>query len=188
LVRPSPLAWLLLPFAGLFGLVTGCRRLAYRAGWLAAHRLPVPVIIVGNITVGGTGKTPVTAWLAGLCRDAGLRPGIVSRGYGGPASQDAGWSAPMTTRRTSATNRCCSVGRPERRSACTPTGWRQDGDWSERGVNVVILDDGLQHYRLHRDLEIAVLDGERRLGNGLLLPAGPLREGAARCGPWTWCS
>lgn len=176
----SPLAWLLLPFAGLFGLVTGCRRLAYRAGWLAAHRLPVPVIIVGNITVGGTGKTPVTAWLAGLCRDAGLRPGIVSRGYGGRPSP--------TPRLVGADDDAADVGDEPlllRRQTGVPVCVHADRVAAgrrllEEGVNVVIADDGLQHYRLHRDLEIAVLDGERRLGNGLLLPAGPLREGASR--------
>lgn len=176
----SPLAWLLLPFAGLFGLVTGCRRLAYRSGWLAVHRLPVPVLVVGNITVGGTGKTPVTAWLAGLCRDAGLRPGIVSRGYGGRPSAsprlvgadddaaDVG-DEPLLLRRQTGVPVCVH---PDRVAA----GRRL----IDEGVNVIIADDGLQHYRLHRDLEIVVLDGERRLGNGFLLPAGPLREGAAR--------
>lgn len=176
----SPLAWLLLPFAGLFALVTGGRRLAYRAGWFRVHRLPVPVIVVGNVTVGGTGKTPVTGWLAGLCRQAGLRPGIVSRGYGGrpsPAPRLVGadddaaevGDEPLLLRRQTGVPVCVH---PDRVAA----GQRL----IEEGVNVVIADDGLQHYRLHRDLEIAVLDGERRLGNGFLLPAGPLREGAAR--------
>ncbi|MBL8199364.1 MAG: tetraacyldisaccharide 4'-kinase [Chromatiales bacterium] len=176
----SPLAWLLLPIAGLFALVTGLRRLAYRVGWLAVHRLPVPVIVVGNITVGGTGKTPVTAWLAALFREAGLRPGIVSRGYGGRPSpeprlvcpdDDAAvvGDEPLLLHRQTGTPVCVH---PDRVAA----GRRLLAE----GVNVVIADDGLQHYRLHRDLEIVVLDGERRLGNGFLLPAGPLREGASR--------
>lgn len=176
----SPLAWLLLPFAAIFGLVTALRRLAYRAGWFAIHRLPVPVIIVGNITVGGTGKTPVTAWLARLCLAAGLRPGIVSRGYGGRPSPEprlvgtdddaaeVGDEA-LLLRRQTGVPVCVH---PDRVAA----GHRLMAE----GVNVIIADDGLQHYRLHRNLEIVVLDGERRLGNGLLLPAGPLREGAAR--------
>ncbi len=176
----SPLAWLLLPFAAVFGLVTGFRRLAYRAGWFAVHRLPVPVVVVGNITVGGTGKTPVTAWLAGLLLEAGLRPGIVSRGYGGRPSP--------VPRLVSAEDDAADVGDEPlllHRQTGVPVCVHADRVAAgrrllEERVNVVIADDGLQHYRLHRDLEIAVLDGERRLGNGLLLPAGPLREGAAR--------
>lgn len=176
----SPLAWLLLPLAVLFGLVTGLRRWAYRSGLLRVHRLTVPVIVVGNITAGGSGKTPVAGWLVGLCRDAGLRPGIVSRGYGGrpsteprlvraaDAAADVG-DEPLLLHRQTGAPVCVH---PDRVAA----GRRLVAE----GVDVIIADDGLQHYRLHRDLEIAVIDGERRLGNGFLLPAGPLREGAAR--------
>lgn len=178
----SPVAWLLLPFAGLFALATGFRRRAYRSGLLRVHRLATPVIVVGNITVGGSGKTPVAAWLVGLCREAGMRPGIVSRGYGGrpgpgprlvradddPA--DVG-DEPLLLHRQTGAPVCVH---PDRVAA----GARLLAE----GVNVIIADDGLQHYRLHRDVEIAVIDGERRLGNGFLLPAGPLREGAARLG------
>jgi len=176
----TPLAWLLLPIAGLFGLVVGIRRQAYRVGLLRAHRLPVPVIVVGNITVGGTGKTPVTAWLVELCRAAGYRPGIVSRGYGGrPAN---------TPRLVSPTDEAREVG-DEPLLLCQLTGAPVSVHADRvaagqrlmaEGVNVVIADDGLQHYRLARDLEIVVLDGDRQLGNGLLLPAGPLREPAGR--------
>jgi tetraacyldisaccharide 4'-kinase len=176
----SPVAWLLLPFAGLFAAGSGARRLAYRAGWFKSVRLPVPVLVVGNITVGGTGKTPVTAWLATLCRENGFRPGIVSRGYGGgPAreprlvrpdddAREVG-DEPLLLSRQTGVPVCVH---PDRVAA----GRRLLAE----GVNVVIADDGLQHYRLHRDLEIAVLDGQRRLGNGFLLPAGPLREPASR--------
>jgi tetraacyldisaccharide 4'-kinase len=140
----------------------------------------VPVIVVGNITVGGTGKTPVTAWLVELCRAAGYRPGIVSRGYGGrPASEPRLVSPtddarevgdePLLLRRLTGAPVCVHADR-------VAAGQRLVAE----GVNVVIADDGLQHYRLHRDLEIAVLDGERQLGNGFVLPAGPLREPAGR--------
>jgi tetraacyldisaccharide 4'-kinase len=176
----SPLAWLLLPLAGLFRAAIGIRRHAYRAGWQRVHRLSVPVIVVGNITVGGTGKTPVTAWLVELCRAAGYRPGIVSRGYGGrPASEPRLVSPtddarevgdePLLLRRLTGAPVCVHADR-------VAAGQRLVAE----GVNVVIADDGLQHYRLHRDLEIAVLDGERQLGNGFVLPAGPLREPAGR--------
>jgi len=176
----SPVAWLLLPFAGLFRLLVGFRRWAYRAGWLRVHRLSVPVIVVGNLTVGGTGKTPVTAWLVELCRGAGLRPGIVSRGYGGQPSGESRLVSPnddaaevgdepLLLRRQTGAPVCVDADR-------VAAGQRLVAE----GVNLIIADDGLQHYRLHRDLEIAVLDGERRLGNGFLLPAGPLREPAGR--------
>ncbi len=176
----SPVAWLLAPFAGLFWLGTTVRRRAYRSGWLQSQRLPVPVLVVGNLTVGGTGKTPVTAWLAALCVQSGFHPGIVSRGYGGRPSpeprlvspdDDAGdvGDEPLLLRRQTGVPVCVH---PDRVAA----GRRLVA----AGVNVVIADDGLQHYRLQRDLEIAVLDGQRRLGNGFLLPAGPLREPASR--------
>ena len=171
---------MLLPFTALFRVLVGSRRFAYQAGWLRTQRLSVPVIVVGNLTAGGTGKTPVTAWLVEFCRAAGFRPGIVSRGYGGRPSKaprlvspaddaaDVGDEPLLLCRQTGAP--VCV--HPDRVAA----GRRL----LELGVDVVIADDGLQHYRLHRDLEIAVLDGERRLGNGFLLPAGPLREPAAR--------
>ncbi len=176
----SPVAWLLLPFAGLFRLLVGIRRWAYRAGWLRVHRLSVPVIVVGNLTTGGTGKTPVTAWLVEFCRGAGFRPGIVSRGYGGRPSREprlvspgddarSVGDEPLLLRRQTGVPVCVDVDR-------VAAGQRLVAE----GVNLIIADDGLQHYRLHRDLEIAVLDGERRLGNGFLLPAGPLREPAGR--------
>jgi tetraacyldisaccharide 4'-kinase len=171
---------LLLPFAGLFRLLVGARRLAYQAGWLRPQRLSVPVIVVGNLTVGGTGKTPVTAWLVELCRTAGFRPGIVSRGYGGRSSP--------TPRLVNPADDAAEVGDEPlllSRQTGAPVCVHADRVAAGRrllelGVNVVIADDGLQHYRLHRDLEIAVLDGDRRLGNGLMLPAGPLREPADR--------
>ena len=176
----SPLAWALIPAAVLFGLGVRLRRLAFRSGWLRVQRLPVPVIVVGNLTVGGTGKTPVVGWLAGVCRTAGYQPGIISRGYGGRAhaqprlvepsdiAADVG-DEPLLLRRQTGVPVCIH---PDRAAA----GRRLVAE----GVNLLIADDGLQHYGLYRDLEIVVLDGERRLGNGWLLPAGPLREPAIR--------
>ncbi len=176
----SPLAWLFVPLAALFGLAVWLRCRAYRAGWFRVHRLSVPVIVVGNLTIGGTGKTPVTGWLVELCRAAGFRPGIVSRGYGGrltpePRLVDPGDNAlevgdePLLLRRQTGAPVCVHRDRVAAAQRLIA-----------EGVNLIIADDGLQHYRLHRDLEIAVVDGERRFGNGFLLPAGPLREPVRR--------
>jgi len=175
--------WLLLlwPLSWLFCLLVVLRRRLYRTGLLKSHRLPVPVLVAGNITVGGSGKTPLVLWLADYLRQQGYRPGLVSRGYGGKAGQWpqtvtpksepslVGDEALLLVRRSG----CPMVVGPDRVAAARQLLAGQD-------VDVIIADDGLQHYRLQRDIEIAVLDGERRLANGLCLPAGPLREPASR--------
>ena len=172
---------LLLPLSLIFGAVAGIRRLGYRLGVWRTQRFPVPVIVVGNITVGGTGKTPLVSWLARHLRRLGWRPGIVSRGYGGKATQ---W--PQQVRADSdptgvgdeavmlaALTGCPMCVGPDRPAAVQALLAHTD-------ANIVISDDGMQHYALTRDLEIAVIDGDRRLGNGFLLPAGPLREPKSR--------
>lgn len=152
----------------------------YKDGWLRTTRLPLPVIIVGNVTVGGTGKTPLALWLARRLQQQGWRPGIVTRGYKGRSRrwpqrvlpESDTWlvgDEPVLLARRSG---CPVVADPDR-----PRGAQALLDL---GCNVVVSDDGLQHYRLARDLEIAVIDGERRFGNGRCLPAGPLREPLAR--------
>lgn len=169
------------PLAGLFLVVTYLRQLAYRHRLLPVDRLSVPVIVVGNISVGGTGKTPLTLWLARVLKQAGWRPGIISRGYGGrrrgptPVRADSdpaevGDEPLLLARRAGAP---VWIGR---RRALAGKGLLA----AHPEVNVLIADDGLQHYALARDLEIAVVDGERRFGNGWLLPAGPLRERPSR--------
>lgn len=179
--RTGMLTLLLLPLAGLFAFVTGVRRLAYRRGWLASVAVGVPVVVVGNITAGGSGKTPLTIWLVEYLRARGLRPGVVSRGYGGsargclevgPASEAAvvGDEPLLVQRKTGAP---VVVGR-DRVAAVRTLLARHPG------IDVVVSDDGLQHYRLRRDLELAVVDAAAGLGNGWLLPAGPLRESARR--------
>ena len=181
--RITPLHLLLLPLSLLFGLLAALRRWCYRLGLLPSVGLPVPVIVVGNITVGGSGKTPLVLWLADFLRAQGMHPGIISRGYGGSANM------PMAVTAASDAN---IVGDEPlllaRRSGDTCPVWvghdraatAQALLTAHPACNVLICDDGLQHYRLRRDLEIAVVDGERRFGNGLLLPAGPLRESLSR--------
>ena len=170
------LLWLLWPLSMLYGLVAGVRRFIYRTGLRTSKKFPVPVIVVGNITVGGTGKTPLILALIDYLRAQGYRPGVVSRGYGGktlyPSLLDGNSTAAMVGdeplaifQRTGAP----VVVDPARVRAVSTLLKHTD-------CNVVLSDDGLQHYALHRDIEIAVLDGARGLGNGLLLPAGPLRE------------
>ncbi|HET7586966.1 MAG TPA: tetraacyldisaccharide 4'-kinase [Gammaproteobacteria bacterium] len=165
--------------AHLFRAASTARRAAYDKGLRPSRRVAAPVVVVGNITVGGSGKTPLTIWLAKALREQGIRVGLVTRGYGGaarywprdvtPASDTAevGDEAVLLARSTG----CPVVAGPERAAAAA----RLAGE-----VDVIIADDGLQHYALQRDFEIAVVDGERGLGNGWLLPAGPLREPVAR--------
>lgn len=170
------LGWLLLPLSALYWLVSGCRRLLYRLGVLRTRHVAVPVIVVGNITAGGTGKTPTVIWLARELRARGFKPGIVSRGYGGSQSR-----SPM---RVDSDSDPAVVGDEPvllaRRSECPVV---VDADrlraaemLVDDGVDVIVTDDGMQHYRLGRDYEICVIDGARGLGNRRLLPAGPLRE------------
>lgn len=176
-----PVTILLLPFSWLFGWCAALRRKLYRTGVLASHRFPVPVLVVGNITVGGTGKTPFVIWLANFLRANGYRPGIVSRGAGGqkhvtpylvrthdvPAT--VGDEALLLVNRTN-----CPVVIGLNRAEAVRELLKQSHS------NLVISDDGMQHYRMARDIEIALIDAERRLGNQQFLPAGPLREPPSR--------
>jgi len=173
----SPWLILLTPLSLLYRVVVWLRRNAYRSGILSSYRLARPVIVVGNVTAGGTGKTPLVAWLAGYLQRKGLRPGIVARGYGGKASSwpqqvradsDPGIVGDEAVMLAGMTG-CPMAVAPDRVAAA-----RELLDHSD--CDVIISDDGLQHYALQRDLEIAVIDGVRRFGTGFLLPAGPLRE------------
>lgn len=142
--------------------------------------LPVPVIVVGNLTVGGTGKTPLVIWLAETLRRSGFTPGVISRGYGGASRQPQEVHADSDPRRVGDEpllihrRTGCPVFVAPRRDAAA------HALLATRPVDLLISDDGLQHYALPRDVEIVVLDGVRRFGNGRLLPAGPLRESPAR--------
>ncbi len=171
----------LVPLSWLFQGVAALRRVAYRKAFLASHRIPRPVVVVGNLTVGGSGKTPLVIWLASQLLAAGYWPGIVSRGYGGKASRwpqqvrpdsdtaVVGDEAVLIARRTG----CPMAVGPDRVEACRALLKYHDCD-------VIISDDGLQHYAMQRDVEIVVVDGVRRFGNGFCLPAGPLREPPSR--------
>ena len=177
--QPGKTYWPLLPLSWLFGAVSAVRRALFRAGFLRQQKLPVPVIIVGNISVGGTGKTPFTLALCQLLRQQGWTPGIISRGYGAnirvPTLVSLQHSAaevgdePLLLAQQSG---CPVVVCPDRVAAGAFLLANTD-------CNIIVSDDGLQHYRLARDVEIILLDGSRGLGNGQLLPAGPLREA-----PW----
>lgn len=173
-------SWLLLPLSALFAGLSALRRLAFRCGLKASHRLPVPVIVVGNISVGGTGKTPVTLRLCQMLQANGWRPGIISRGYGvkltaprlvklDDSPSESGDEPVLLAQRSG----CPVVIFPDR---------VQGGQFllANTDCDIIICDDGLQHYGLKRDLEIVLIDASRGLGNGLLLPAGPLREGCWR--------
>ena len=147
---------------------------------LASYRMPVPVIVVGNITAGGTGKTPLVLWVCDFLREQGYEPGIVSRGYGGRGETMAARkdSVPAITGDEPvllAQRSRCPVWIGRNRAAAARALIA-----ANPGCNVIVSDDGLQHYGLQRDVEIAVLDGSRGTGNGLPLPAGPLRESTAR--------
>ena len=172
---------LLLPFSLVFLIISSFRRLAYGLGIVKTIHLPVPVIVVGNISVGGTGKTPLVLWLAEYLAVQGYRPGVISRGYASRARQPQ--SVSSATDPTLVGDEAVLLAQ---RLKC-PIWVGQDRVAVARALlsarpdcNVVLSDDGLQHYRLGREVEIAVVDGVRRFGNGLVLPAGPLREPAVR--------
>ena len=173
--------WLLRPLEILFRCLVALRKGLYRQGVLASYRSAKPVVVVGNITVGGTGKTPVVIALVEALQALGIRPGVVSRGYGGSAAKypyvvtdtstvaDCGDEPLLIYRRTA----CPCVVAPSRPDAVRTL-------LEQYAIDVVLSDDGLQHYALCRDLEIAIVDAQAGYGNGFCLPAGPLREPLSR--------
>jgi len=170
----------LFPLSLLFSLLSAARRGFYRTGVLRVERLPVPVIVVGNIAVGGSGKTPVALWLAAELKARGYTPGIISRGYGGRVEGvaevapggDPGHFGDEPVLMAAVSGCPVFVGRDRPAAGRALLA-------AHPAVDVLITDDGLQHYRLARDVELVVVD-EATLGNGLRLPAGPLREGVGR--------
>ncbi|MEO8598652.1 MAG: tetraacyldisaccharide 4'-kinase [bacterium] len=185
-LRRGLLACALWPLSTFFGSLLALRRALYRLGWLASVQLPVPVIIVGNVFVGGTGKTPLTIWLVDALRAAGRVPGVISRGYGSSSAemprlvsvdatpQQVGDEPLLIARRAQ-----CPVMVGRDRVAAGQALLAAHPE-----IDCIVSDDGLQHYRLARDVEIVLYDG-RGAGNGWLLPAGPLREPATRRSDFT---
>jgi tetraacyldisaccharide 4'-kinase len=176
----NPVAWMLLPASWLFCTVSILRRFMYVNGLLTGHTMPVPVVIIGNISVGGTGKTPLLITLCEYLTQQGFKPGVVSRGYGAAmsgehpveVSDDAaacGDEPVLIKQRTG----CPVVIGSDRVAAAKKL-------LAENDCDVILSDDGMQHYRLKRDIEIAVVDSARKFGNGFCLPAGPLREPVSR--------
>ena len=175
------LTMLLLPLSWLFGIVVSLRRFIYRIKLKKSHRFPVPVIIVGNITVGGTGKTPLVIWLAQFLKANGYKPGIVSRGIGGEQQKKPCWVSPKSNPREVGDEAVLLAKRSDCPVViCINRVAAVKSLLEKSDCNMVISDDGLQHYALARDVEIALIDGARGLGNQCLLPAGPLREKVSR--------
>ena len=190
-LRRGPLACALWPVSLLFRALSGARAALYRAGVLKSARLPVPVVVVGNIFIGGTGKTPLAIWLVEALRAAGFTPGVISRGHGSDADRSAsddpgaGGGAREVTAASSPREAGDEPLLIARRAQC-PVFVGRDRAAAGRAllaahpkVDVLVADDGLQHYALRRDVEIVLFDG-RGAGNGWLLPAGPLREPVSR--------
>lgn len=197
----SGASWLMLlrPLEALYRCEVARRERAYRDGTKHAWRAPVPVIVVGNLTLGGTGKSPLVAWIGRHLADQGLRPGILSRGYGGQVrggkvrdgkvrgdtAEEGGYPLWLTAKTPVAESGdeprmlADQTGLPVVVDPDRPRGARR---LIAGGCNVIITDDGLQHHPLARDIEIVVVDGERGFGNGRCLPAGPLREPLTRLG------
>lgn len=177
-------SYLLAPLSLLFGFLSWLRRFLYRTGLSKQNKFDIPVIVVGNITVGGTGKTPFTVYLVQLLKQQGFKPGIVSRGYGAEPTEELPFPRKVTNDMTvelagdepkllAMKTGVPVVIAPKRSEAVEMLSREFDCD-------VVISDDGLQHYAMAREIEIVLLDKQRGLGNGWLLPVGPLREGANR--------
>ncbi|MCW3481111.1 tetraacyldisaccharide 4'-kinase [Neisseriaceae bacterium JH1-16] len=179
--RPKPwLTALLAPLAGLFALLAALRRGLFRIGLLRTHRVARPVVVIGNINVGGVGKTPLTQALIARFAEEGVKVGVVSRGYGGNHVRPTLVSAGHTPDEVgdeplliAAAGVPVMVGRDRVAAAAALVDAHPE-------LDLILSDDGLQHYRLGRDLEVVVIDGARGFGNGCLLPNGPLRESTAR--------
>jgi tetraacyldisaccharide 4'-kinase len=179
--KETYLSLILLPFSAIYAGIVWIRKKLYGLRLLKKCSLSVPVIVVGNITVGGTGKTPLIIWLVQFLKEAGFRPGIISRGYSGQSDNWPQWVDANSDPKIVGDEALLIAGLTGCPMAVAPL--RVDAGnmlLNQSDCNVILSDDGLQHYALNRDIEIAVIDGSRRFGNGYCLPAGPLREPVAR--------
>ncbi|KUI99796.1 tetraacyldisaccharide 4'-kinase [Vibrio sp. MEBiC08052] len=173
----APILW---PLSLLYRWISEARRKSYQQGHKQTYRAPVPIIVVGNITAGGNGKTPVVVWLVEALQQMGMTPGVISRGYGGKAPQ-----YPLLLTQETPVHHCGDEPKLIHQRTGAPVAvapHRADAVQAllTQGVNVVVADDGLQHYALARDIEIVVVDGQRRFGNQRFIPYGPLRESLHR--------
>jgi tetraacyldisaccharide 4'-kinase len=168
------------PLHCVMSALVAFRRFAYRAGWFKSVRINVPVIVIGNITVGGTGKTPLTVFVIQQLQQWGFSPGIISRGYGGKSAHYPLWVTHTTLAQECGDEPLLLARQTGVPLVVDPNRVRAAQTLREQGCNIIVSDDGLQHYRLQRDIEIAVIDAVRQVGNGWLIPAGPLREPLSR--------
>lgn len=173
----SLVTWLLAPLSLLFWLISQIRVMLYRKKILTSYRSPVPVLVVGNISVGGNGKTPVVVWLVEQLQQRGVKVGVISRGYGGKNKQYPQLVTADSNPELMGDEPVLIAQRTLAPVAISPNR-RQSIELllSQFELDLIITDDGLQHYALERDMEWVVVDGERRFGNGFVLPAGGLRE------------
>lgn len=172
---------LLLPLSWCYVASISVRRLAYASGILPVRQVAVPVIVVGNITAGGTGKTPLTIWMADYLKQNKYHPGVISRGYGGGVKQWPQQVRPDSNPALVGDEPVLIAQRTHVPVAISPNRYIAAKALVEHmHCDVLLCDDGLQHYALFRNIEIAIVDGDRRFGNGRSLPAGPLREPVGR--------
>ncbi|MGR6981306.1 tetraacyldisaccharide 4'-kinase [Testudinibacter sp. P27/CKL/0425] len=172
--------WLLAPLALLFWAISAVRRVAYRFGILTSWKAPVPVVVIGNLSVGGNGKTPFTIWLARRLQQQGLKVGVISRGYVPGNNEVRNYPQLVNPNSNPAEvgDEPVLIARHSTAKMAISPNRRQSIELLHKAyhIDVILSDDGLQHYALQRDIEIVVVDGQRRFGNGWLMPAGPLRE------------
>jgi tetraacyldisaccharide 4'-kinase len=174
-------SWVLYPVSLLFAAIAFCRRFLYQQALLRSCKNRLPVVVVGNISVGGNGKTPFVIWLCELLIKQGYRPGIVSRGYGGKSDSYPLLVGQNTTGKEAGDEPVMIFKRLGIPVVVDPVRCRAADYLSENDLaDIIVTDDGLQHYALKRDIEIVVVDGQRRFGNGHLMPMGPLREPLSR--------
>lgn len=175
--KTSIITWLLAPFSLLFWFISQIRIALYRKKILKSYRSPVPVLVIGNISVGGNGKTPLVIWLVEQLQKKGVKVGVISRGYGGENKVYPQLVTPESNPKLMGDEPVLIAQRTHAPVAISPN--RQQSIellLSQFELDLIVTDDGLQHYALNRDMEWVVVDGERRFGNGFVLPAGGLRE------------